>query len=645
MYILTSDTIGIKLNIIDDILYVSEISNELSNMSFVPDGGSSCFEIKFADGDLISSKNLKVTEHTQEGNQLIFKFASQFNTSVILNYKISANNKIIEKQLHISQSESKKIDYIILENVGIINSVSSFSVPDIDNDDIYKNLGQPFYIDSLFWGCEFPATRNGIFNGRGQIKYYIGKDAINPISCPTTIIGGAKSTLNVDLRSSFFEYIESISQNGSLQVNYNPWFDCKMDINSDKIQNLFLSVSERLSSNDTNPIDCYVIDDGWNNYNNSFWNIDRNKFPNGLSEISNFASKLGSGFGLWISPRGGYDYNSKFAKKIEKARMGYINAEDSDICIASKNYMEHLGEFIIEQTEENDISYWKFDGFCKKPCQNSKHDHITGGEKNMYYITEMWHGYIEIFRKLREFRSGQGKPLFINLTCYVNPSPWLLQYVNTIWLQQEYDISFAENYSKDKQSKLDAMLTYRDSGYFDFLSRRAYQIPSSAIFNHDPIYAKEVDLSLDDKEFEKLLYWNACRGSSLLELYLSVDIMNNEKWQILSKVIDWQRKNFSILKNAMFIGGDPADNNIYCYASWDNTGSGIIGLRNPSNEKTALTLTLNKLMGCPESLTNIDSTIIYDINHSNESMGTYNYNDKIDLELAPFEVKIIQFNS
>ncbi len=644
MYKLESSILECEINIVDGILSTSKIYNKSSKMEFVPDGGSSEFEIKFIDGDSISSKSLRVDKYAEKDGKFYIRFKEAADTVVTLCYMVSDDNKYLEKQLSIKQSAEKDIDYVTLENIGINNSQTYFTVPDIDTDMTYMNLGQPFYIDSLFFGCEFPATRNGVFNGRGQVRLYLGKNAFNTIICPKTVIGGAKSNLMVDLKKSFFEYIDSISQQNELRVNYNPWFDCKMNINTDIIQKKFYDVENMLTSHGVSPIDSYVIDDGWNNYKEKFWNISRSKFPNGLIDVSKCAEKLGSSFGLWISPRGGYDFTRKFAKKIESGKMGYYNAEDDDICVGSKRYMENFGKFILKTTLENDISYWKLDGFCKNPCMNAQHDHVVGGEKKMYYMTEMWGGYIRILKALRVLREKQGKSLFINLTCYVNPSPWLLQFANTIWLQEALDIGFSENYSLSSQSQLDAMITYRDSGYYDFLSNRAYQVTARAIFNHDPIYAKEVDMTFSNEEFEKMLYWNACRGSSLLELYLSVEMMNDTKWQSLSNVIKWQRDNYNILKHAMFLGGDPADNNIYCFASWNNSQAGIIALRNPSKELASLTLTLNKLMGCPENLSDVECYNVYNKSDDDNVGKLYSYGDKIDLTLNPFEIKIYQFS-
>lgn len=643
MYTLESNTLKREFNVSEGVFYASQIINKLSDMQLVPDGSGSEFEIRFADGDSISSKALKVDKYAEKGGRLFFKFEEACSTTVTLSYRISANKKYIEKQLTLKQSEEKVIDSIVLENIGIINSKSYFSVPETEETGVYKSLGQPFYIDSLFFGCEFPATRNGIFHSRGQIVYYLGKSATQTLVCPATVMGAAKSNLLVDLKAAFFEYIDSISRPRDFRVNYNTWFDRKMNIDTDNVQKSFFTVEKMLSSHGVEPIDSYVIDDGWNNYKGSFWGYNQKKFPNGFLNTAQCTASLGSSLGLWLSPRGGYEFNKKFAKSIERAHFGYYNAEAEDICVSSKAYLENLEKFILKTTLENDIGYWKLDGFCKTPCRDRQHDHIVGGENDMYYITEMWQGYIKIFKAMRALREKQGKKLFINLTCYVSPSPWLLQYVNTVWLQDSLDIGFAANYTEGAQSKLDAMLTYRDSVYYDFLSSRAYQFPTGAIFNHEPIYAREAGVSFNDEEFEKMLYWNACRGSSLSELYISENMMNDAKWQSLAAVLKWQRENYSILKNAMLLGGNPAENNIYCYASWNSDG-GVIALRNPTNESTALTLTLNKLMGCPETLCGARRFNIYNKSGA-ETNDSYNYNDKINLTLSPFEIKIFQFGT
>ncbi len=183
-------------------------------------------------------------------------------------------------------------------------------------------------------------------------------------------------------------------------------------------------------------------------------------------------------------------------------------------------------------------------------------------------------------------------------------------------------------------------------GQFDQRADSALQCIQFLKEDENPIIKTAITYMIQgnvtDEEFEKAFFFNACRGAALNELYISPHMMNEGKWQSLANCINWQKANYHILKNAMFIGGNPTENNVYCYASWTENGEGIIALRNPANEAAPLTLTLNKLMGCPETLHNVRHYNVLN-KAAAESSDVYNYNDKINLTLAPFEIKIIQF--
>ncbi len=126
------------------------------------------------------------------------------------------------------------------------------------------------------------------------------------------------------------------------------------------------------------------------------------------------------------------------------------------------------------------------------------------------------------FRAMHTARAKLGKKLWINMTCYVNPSPWWLQYMSIPFgFVNSGDIGFADNYPNGKQAQVDSELTYRDGRYYDFLVERGLQFPLSHIYNHEPIYGYEAHLDYNDDEFEKAFYWNACREQHFNELYIS----------------------------------------------------------------------------------------------------------------------------
>ena len=63
----------------------------------------------------------------------------------------------------------------------------------------------------------------------------------------------------------------------------------------------------------------------------------------------------------------------------------------------------------------------------------------------MYYTSDMWEAWTDLFETFRAARAKEGKDLWINATCYVNLSPWMLQWVNTIWVQDSGDTGQAAN--------------------------------------------------------------------------------------------------------------------------------------------------------------------------------------------------------
>ncbi len=643
MFRLESKILQREFVVHENTLYASQIRNVLSGKDFVPDGNSVEFLFHFTDGSEFSSKGLNVVDSKQEDGKLSFKFEETQGIEVTMTFWAGEDGNTLKKQITFNQNSDKTIDYILLEHIGITNSKAHFSVPtDVEGPElngVHFSLGQPFYIDTLFFGCEFPATQNIILYGIGQVKYFIGKKINGEYKCPITVVGGARSDLLVDVQKSFYNYIESIATPGNLRIQYNSWYDFMKEIDADNIEKSFFEIEKGLTSNGIAPLDAYVVDDGWVDYKSGFWSFNK-KFPNQLYDITQITAKLDSHFGLWLGPRGGYGFPDKFAKKMEKLGKGSFNAEAKDVCVADKTYIKNVTDFILKSTKEFDIDYWKFDGFCLAPCKSPNHNHPVGGENDMYFITDMWECWIDVFKKIRELRTKAGKSLWINMTCYVNPSPWWLQYVNSIWVQNSADIGFANNL--EDQAQVDREITFRDARYFNLLNTRAIQMPLNRIYNHEPIYGTYAKVDYTDEEFEKYLYFDACRGQALNELHLSYTMMNKSKWRSLAKVIEWQKRNYDILKNAMFIGGNPEENNVYGYFAWNENGDGIIALRNPTDEKAPLTLTLNKLMGCPEDLKDVQRYNVYNLSNK-ENYDSFSYGDKIDLTLQPFEVKIFQF--
>jgi hypothetical protein len=643
MFKLESNRLKREFKIQNGTFYASKILNKYSDMTFVPDGNGSEFVIVFSDGDSFSSKGLPVIHSSEEGDKLRFVFAENRGCTVTLEYWIHSDENTICKQITIDQSDERVIDFVLLESIGIVNSETHLGVERISGSEVpceWACLGQPFYVDSLFFGSEFPGTDNRIIYGTGRIKYYVGRNVGSGYVCPITVMGAGKDNSIAQMKKAFSEYLSTVCRKSRPFFTYNGWFDRLDKITPEGVKATFTAVADKAKQYDL-PIESYVLDDGWQSSKADFW-CENKYFAGKLSELSQLCESEGSHLGLWLSPRGGYNSKNihKFSKRLEKAGNGYLSATNTtctELCCASKKYTEKLADFIIDAANAYKLSCLKLDGFAKEPCVDERHDHLTGGKYSMYYVTEQWNNWVKAFKRIREDEAGN--KLWINMTSYANPSPWWLQWVDSIWLQNSADIAFAEN--EPHQSKVEAEITYRDARYFDQFVNRTTQLPMSAVYNHEPIYANAADTDYTDEAFEKYLLWNAARGAAFNELYLSPDKLSEAKWLSLKKCIDFQKENFDILKNATFIGGNPEENNIYGYVSFSEEGQGIIALRNPSGEEASLTLTLNKLLGAPETLEGAELEKIY-AKTLEDSDARYSYNDKLDITLHPFEALIIK---
>ena len=112
--------------------------------------------------------------------------------------------------------------------------------------------------------------------------------------------------------------------------------------------------------------------------------------------------------------------------------------------------------------------------------------------------------------------------------------------------------------------KMNTMLTYRDACYYEFINSNQFQFPLANLYNHDPIYGKEgtgiTADSMDGEQFRNYLFMQGTRGTAFWELYYSDSLFNDEKYLINADFLAWEEGNFDMLRNAKWIGGDPASN-------------------------------------------------------------------------------------
>ncbi len=612
--------------------------------------------------EFLSSNNLELDKVNVLKRRVEFVFKpyayNGARITFIVNVEIDDNNhymhKYIEMMIDPDRQHLITVDYIDGEHISIKNKEQEWKIGEIEKaylTEYHSALGQPVYLNGLFFGSEFPLAENNIDGSTLYCRYFTGKrfdelklNCGHTYKCWNTVVGAARSLDLRVIREDFLTYIRDISRKVKPRFQYNSWYDHMHDITNENIIESFQQIENNLSKTMVPPLDSYVVDDGFVDWDASFWAFNK-KFPEELYPAATMARKFSSNFGLWNGPRGGYnDKTASFAKRMEKAGKGGYNRFANDVCVSSTEYIKNITEYYLENDRKFDINYWKLDGFLLRACPSKKHGHMIGGYNQMYQYTEMWENWINIFRKLRITRESAGKDLWINQTSYCNASPWFLQWSDSLWIQNSGDIGFIDKTKKGEKLSdrdVDRVLTYRDNCYHDFSVVRNYQFPHEFIYNHDPIYGNTAKISMTDEEFRKYMFMMATRGTAFWELYYSYNMFNIAKWRINADALRFIRNDYETLKTSQFIGGCPEKGEAYGYSCWSEN-KGIISLRNPANRQQSITVTLDETIGVSHDMKNLKMVYVYPYDKKTDGK-TYSYGEVITVNLMPLEALIMKF--
>ncbi len=613
---------------------------------------------------------------TEEGKKLTLHFApidiDGVNWTIDQVFVLNENDSYMRAFLEIDcdNHEQGAIDYIdqdalVLSDADMETVWSHPDASTISTSAVAPHeflLGQPIYAGGLFMGSEFPASETQMNDDVMQIRYYSGKtfdrmEEDNQLTTDgkfiswQTVVGSARGTTKAEVQSDFYDYIEDIATPTSFRKQYNSWYDNMMTITDESIEKSFVQTEDGLARWGIEPLDAYVVDDGWNNYydgeyltspgadrgtvpnRTDFWEIN-DKFPDDFYPATRLASMLNSTFGVWIGPRGGYNYFGSFGRMMDAKGTGEYG--NGDICTGSRLYLKNFQKLATDWQQNYGVEYWKWDGFQNRPCSNESHHHMTGGPNNMYYTSDMWEAWTDLFEQVREVNAEQGRGLFINATCYINPSPWLLQWVNTVWLQESGDTGQNGNGARHQNK-----IYYRDNVYYNLLNNLDLQFPLKNFYNHDPIYGVSDSSSATDEVFREYLYANAMRGTAFWELYFSPSLMNDEKYAIASDVVDWAETNHEVLKNAKLFGARPTQG-VYGYSAWNGT-QGIVSFTNPLNSKQTYDLVIDSQVGAIPELKDAKGVQVHPFVAGTLDQAI-SYGDTLHVELEPHQTLIYQFN-
>lgn len=674
-------------------------------------------------GDPVISDTVQTVNGEKKSGKLItfafepFTFGGDSKATLEQKVVMFDGDHFMRKWLEFKTSDkTTRVKFIDGEHIQVADDVKTWTAPrdkgGVVAMDMEKSiLGQPVYLNGMFLGSEFPETDTQVVEQLARPRYWTGKSFTDferdgqltkdgefvswQTVCGATHSDG--SDMNV-IQTDFYAYITSISKPSDFRIQYNSWFDNMMFIDDENIIESFKAVDKQLSETGVRPLESYVVDDGWNQYrktadqyltgddlrrngavepnelgvnNSGFWQFN-NKFPNGLTPSSSLVRKLGSSFGVWIGPRGGYNYYGNLASIIADAGKG--SSAGGSIDVADQRYVDNFADMATKWMEDYGVNYWKWDGYADSSqfnafksgedyaAYNEDHQHMEGGPSHYFHVTDLWEKWIVLFDRVWDTASAeQIEDLWISLTCYVNPSPWFLQWSNSVWMQCVGDRGEVHNGTLN--DKMNTMLTYRDACYYDFIKNHEFQFPLANLYNHDPIYGKEgtgiTADSMDGEQFRNYLFMQGTRGTAFWELYYSDSLFNDEKYLINADFLAWEEGNFDMLRNAKWVGGtpssttvlsssptshNPGEQNAYGFAGFNAAGDeGIISMRNPGTTALELAFKLDAGIGCTsEGTYHVVRDHVYTEGDAEAAQApkTLTHGQDVSITLQPGEVQI-----
>jgi len=193
--------------------------------------------------------------------------------------------------------------------------------------------------------------------------------------------------------------------------------------------------------------------------------------------------------------------------------------------------------------------------------------------------------------------------------CFINPStgswpsPFWLLYCDSIWRQG------ADTNLQGKGSARQKWITYRDSQILSGTLARGPLYPANSLMihgvfiNHLPLAGNPYDPKHPPPPYDEVEITAEIRsffgtGVNLQELYIAPELMTPRTWDVLAETARWARQNASVLVDTHAIGGNPANGEVYGWASWTPTKS-IVSLRNPDDAPAEYALDLARVLELP----------------------------------------------
>ena len=293
------------------------------------------------------------------GRRLVFHLAAhEPAVELDLVYEMHDADFFLRRWLRVSPAKPLSLREVNVWRMGVAGKAA------------HQGYGEPIFLDDTFWGLEFPGGVNAYADGMLSLTQHPGRAVAEPWTSKTAVVGVAEPTR---VQSRFLTYVKTFQatpKDLKLFVNYNTWWTL-MPPDERNCLALIELFRKKLFLPYGASIDTFTIDCGWNNPE-SLWAISKDRFPNGFAPVRERLRSIHANLGLWLSP------SSWYGQAAWCVAHGYAaNSSDGWLCQSAPKYRRDLRAVLANLAKQNDIAFWKFDGFMPT-CEKTGHGHLPG---------------------------------------------------------------------------------------------------------------------------------------------------------------------------------------------------------------------------------------------------------------------------
>lgn len=478
--------------------------------------------------------------------------------------------------------------------------------------------GSPVVAGDVFTGFEHPLSQCAVGGGRARCVLQ-RRLALQP-GAPVTyssVIGVAPAG---QLRRAFLYYLERERAHPYRPfLHYNSWYDLGYFSKYDEAGALdrVNAFGTELNKKRGVQLSSYLFDDGWDDPA-TLWKFNSG-FPDGFTAVRRAAEQYGADPGVWMSPWGGYGKPRQ--ERVAAGLAAGYEIVDNGFALSGPKYYRLFRDTTFDMIRRYGVNQFKFDG-------TGNANRVVPGSQ----FDSDFDAAIHLIGELRAEKPG----LYVNLTTGTYPSPFWLRYADSIWRGGE-DHSFA-----GAGSSRERWITYRDADTYEHVVLNGPLYPLNSLMLHGLIYARYAKGLETDAEHD---FRNEVRdyfgtGTQLQEMYITPSLLTSTDWDDLAEAANWSRAHADVLVDSHWIGGDPAQLEVYGWAAWSPKQATLV-LRNPSEKRQSIAVDVARAFELPDGAARVYRARSPWKDDAGKPAPTLRAGEAHKFALQPFEVVVL----